>query len=294
MAFARVSNPSLLILPLLLAGCTSNNESYVPENSMKSASAAENSGEAAAPPQPRVPCAVTGTRETAADCAEFARNITSVKAGVDAFQPEQVMVRDQQTTVRYSVSALPDAIQGENGEIATASDSSTNNAEIAREVAETANMVAGQIVPDREAGQVETHVVKLGQRMFACLSGDPSFTIGPAQCQVFNLVETPNPVWIWQVTPTKAGPSFKLYLRSGIALEGSDGSIRRIGRYSTTREIKVTVSAIGRFQDFLGTITAWVQSPTGAIAAVTALLGAIAALVAAYRKLRPATPPKAP
>lgn len=320
------------MLLLLVAGCGSKMETSAEMNAADMAvdnAVAGNASAPAGPPEPKLPCAVTGTRETASDCAEFARNLDGLKAGVDAFRPEQSMVRDQVAIVRYSLVALPEAIQGENGEIATASDaeaaadatddamtasdaaappdaastpaalpsaaaSRPSRAQIDRALAETTNRVAEQIVPNRQAGEVETHVVKLGQRMFACLSGDPSFTIGPAECQTYNLIETPNPVWIWQVTPTKAGTSLKLYLRSGIALEGADGKIRRIGRYATTKEIAVTVSPLGRFQDMLRAATDWLQSPMGIIAALTALLGAIAGLVAAYRKLRPGRPPKAP
>jgi hypothetical protein len=315
---ARSNMPHLWTLAamLLVAGCSNKGSGYV-ENTMETVDATDNS--ATPPPQveEKLPCAITGTRETVSDCTAFSRDVASVKAGVDAFQPEQTMVRDQPSTVRYSLMALPEDIQGDQGEIAAPADENamaidTGNvdnmsaplpapsrqrptrAQIDQAVSESKNMVAEQIVPEQQAAEVATHVIKLGQRMFACLSGDPSFKIAPPECQTYNLIETPNPVWAWQVTPTKAGPTFKLYLRTGIALEGSDGKIRRIGSYSATREIKVSVSTLGRFQDFLQTLTAWIQSPMGILAALTALLGAVAALVAAYRKLRPGKAPKAP
>jgi len=306
-----------VVAALLLSGCGSSGSGQV-ENTSFSHESMQNSAAPAPETAEKLPCAITGTRETAQDCTAFGRDVASVKAGVDAFKPEQSMVRDQPAVVRYSLVALPDEIQGGDGEIitaandsATAVDGAVDNAvapppapapssqrptraQIDQAVSESRNMVAEQIVPEREAADVETHVIKLGQRMFACLSGDPSFKIEPPECQTYNLIETPNPVWAWQVTPTKAGSSFKLYLRTGIALEGADGKIRRIGSYSATREIKVSVSALGRFQDFLQSLTAWIQSPMGILAALTALLGAVAALVAAYRKLRPGKAPKEP
>jgi hypothetical protein len=79
---------------------------------------------------------------------------------------------------------------------------------------------------------------------------------------------------------------YKLYLKSGVELEGDDGKLRRLGNVSPAKEITVTVSALGRFQDGLAALTEWVKSPVGFITALTALLGVLGGLFAAWRKLR--------
>jgi hypothetical protein len=116
-------------------------------------------------------------------------------------------------------------------------------------------------------------------------AGDPVFRMEPKECVSKSTVEDPAPVWTWQVTPTRAGV-FKLYLKSGVELEGEDGTMRRLGNVSPAKEVMVTVSALGRFQDALAALTQWVHLAGGLIVALTSLLGVIGGLFAAWRKLR--------
>ena len=263
-------------------------------------------------PSPRLPCAVTGTRETAADCAEFASGLDGLKAGVDAFQPEQPMVRDEVTEVRYSLAALPESIQGDDGEIAAASDApmasmdasaedsadvgadaasdaasaGPSQSEIDEELARTEAEVSRNVAPEEQAASVEAGRIRIGQKMFACLAGDSIFEIKPVRCQTYNMIENPNPTWVWQVIPRAGDRAYKLYLTSGIELEGADGEPRRIGQFSKTEEISVEVTTLGRFQDKMRAAEAWIRTPMGVIAALTALIVALGGLGVAWRRAR--------
>ena len=271
------------------------------------------SDSAAPPTGPRSFCKATRTRETSADCTAFADDPHSLKAGFEAFQPDKAMVRDATATVRYSITLVPEIAQGGEGEIATAAaddgaaatpplvDASpkpvivksasmhgapaVTRKQIDDAVAEASNAAKSNVVKDADAATARAAPIKVGQQMYACLTGDPAFRIEPKDCVSKNTVEDPAPVWTWQVTPTKAGV-FKLYLKSGVALEGEDGKQRRLGNVSPAKEITVTVSALGRFQDALTALTQWVQSPVGLIVALTSLLAVIGGLFAAWRKLR--------
>ena len=271
------------------------------------------SDSAAPPTGPRSFCKATRTRETSGDCTAFADDLHSLKAGFEAFQPDKAMVRDATATVRYSITLVPEIAQGGEGEIATAAaddgaaatpplvDASpkpvivksasmhgapaVTRKQIDDAVAEASNAAKSNVVKDADAATARAAPIKVGQQMYACLTGDPAFRIEPKDCVSKNTVEDPAPVWTWQVTPTKSGV-FKLYLKSGVALEGEDGKLRRLGNVSPAKEITVTVSALGRFQDALAALTQWVQSPVGLIVALTSLLAVIGGLFAAWRKLR--------
>lgn len=264
---------------------------------------------------PKVSCAVTGTRETEGDCAEFAQGLSGLKAGIDAFKPEQPMIRDESTTVRYSLAVLPDIAQGADGWIATPTTHShaqapndpeplprpplpedgqawesakarPTKAQLDEAIETTEKTVTEQVADPDEVGQIETGTIKVAGRMFACLTGDRTFEIGPTECKAFNMIENPYPVWEWQVIPRAGGNGHKLFLRSGIELEGTDGQPRRIGRYAKTETIRVDVSMLGKVQDGLKQAESWARSPLGLIAALTALLLAIGGLIAAWRRAR--------
>ena len=298
----------------LFAFCTSLSGCQQAQRSEEEPPAAMQASDSAAPPTgPRSFCKATRTRETSADCTAFADDLQSLKAGFEAFQPDKAMVRDATATVRYSITLVPEIAQGGEGEIATAAaddgaaatpplvDASpkpvivksasmhgapaVTRKQIDDAVAEASNAAKSNVVKDADAATARAAPIKVGQQMYACLTGDPAFRIEPKDCVSKNTVEDPAPVWTWQVTPTKSGV-FKLYLKSGVALEGEDGKQRRLGNVSPAKEITVTVSALGRFQDALAALTQWVQSPVGLIVALTSLLAVIGGLFAAWRKLR--------
>ncbi|MBC7491067.1 MAG: hypothetical protein H7241_01295, partial [Novosphingobium sp.] len=298
----------------LFAFCTSLSGCQQAQRSDEEPPAAMQASDSAAPPTgPRSFCKATRTRETSADCTAFADDLQSLKAGFEAFQPDKAMVRDATATVRYSITLVPEIAQGGEGEIATAAADDVAEAtppsvdaspkpviiksasmhgtppvtrkQIDDAVAEASNAAKSNVVKDADAATARAAPIKVGQQMYACLTGDPAFRIEPKDCVSKSTVEDPAPVWTWQVTPTKSGV-FKLYLKSGVALEGEDGKLRRLGNVSPAKEITVTVSALGRFQDALAALTQWVQSPVGLIVALTSLLAVIGGLFAAWRKLR--------
>lgn len=306
----RVFALTLSATCLLVAGCSENRE-YASERPAEDAVEVSDVRPPAGPPDPLELCAITGTRETASACAEMATGLEGLKAGVDAFRPEQPMLRDEPTVVRYSLVVLPEEIQGEDGELAIPVEArppsptvmakhagslagaaagggaeGPTEQEIAQEVAKARSEVTENVAREDEAAAVETGQIKVGRRMFACLSGDRIFEVTPAECQSYNMVENPQPVWKWQVTPRAGGRNYKLYLRSGIEIEGPDGTPRRIGRYAKTEEIRVDVSTLGKFQDAMRLAEAWFRTPIGAIAGLTALLLAIGGLIGAARRAR--------
>ena len=94
----RTPTPALQCLALtliVLAGCDPGEQAggeAINATEMNATDAADAADNASAPATgPRKPCAVTGTRETEADCEELAGGLTGLKAGIDAFRPTQPM-----------------------------------------------------------------------------------------------------------------------------------------------------------------------------------------------------------
>ncbi len=234
--------------------------------------------QAAAPPTTGAAdgmCAVTQDFERAGDCERFAAQLEAVREGRHAFRPEQPMVRGRPSVVRYAIARLPEAVQQGRG----------SARERAAAVAATDAQLRGEIVREGEQGAVRSEATAVGRMMYACLAGDASFTIEPAGCIVVDTLENPAPVWRWEVTPQRAGEGLKLTLTSGIEVRNASGETRRIGHFSRSEDIDVTVSTAGRRDDLMSENESWIRSPLGVLAAITALVGAIAALIAALRAL---------
>lgn len=221
-------------------------------------------------------CELTQAFERAGDCERFDRQLAAVREGRHAFRPQQPMVRGRPAIVRYAIVLQPAAVQQGRG----------SAAERAAAIAAIDERVRGEIVRAGEAGSVRTEAIAVGRLMYACLRGDPSFTIAPVECATIDTLEHPDPVWRWQVTPQQKGEDLKLTLTSGIEIRTADGEVRRLGQFSRSENIDVTVSAEGVRDDVLADAEGWVNSPLRLLAALTALVAAIAALVAAIRKLR--------
>lgn len=249
-------------------------------------------------------CSLTQQFEAVGECERFNRQYESLDAGIDAFKPDEKMVREKPKIVRYAIQRLPKEIQGENGEIATpdpspgvtASPVGTDAAvgktdikaltqeEIDARVKETKADVAAAIVPDAAIEAVLTGTVKIARLMYACLEGDPIFKIEPAACQTLDTLEQPEPVWQWTLTATEQGNDFELRLRSGIEVTASDGSTRRIGEPVRRAEIDVDVDGPGKVRDMFDRLAEWLGTPLGVIAALTTLLIALAGLRAAWKR----------
>lgn len=65
-------------------------------------------------------CELTYNYEKTGECARLQQQYGALDAGVDAFRPAEEMTADETTVVTYAVKRLPNSVQGENGELATA------------------------------------------------------------------------------------------------------------------------------------------------------------------------------
>jgi hypothetical protein len=220
-------------------------------------------------------CDITNAYEAVGDCQRFARQLEAVGDGRHAFKPRQPMIRGQETIVRYAIEQLPTAVQQGRGTAAERQDA----------IASIDAELRDEILPEGEHGAVSTGAIDVGRQTYACLKGDPSFTITPAECQTKDTLEDPEPVWRWGVTPTREG-TFSLTLTSGIEVLAVAGEVRRIGKFSQSEQIRIVVSDEGERDDFFAWLEGWLRSPLGVLGALTALLVALAALVAAGRKVR--------
>lgn len=261
---------------------------------------------AAGSPAPTEFCDLTERYEPVGECERFHQQYEALDAGIDAFKPDEKMLRGKAKIVRYAIKRLPEEVQGENGEIATPdpvpseTPSPTDPAvspdvtgdpatgitqeQIDAAVEQTGEEVAGTIVADAAMETVQTGRVKIGRLMYACLEGDPIFKIEPAACQTLDTLEQPEPVWQWNVTATERGNDFELRLRSGIEVQASDGSARRIGQPVRRAEIDVDVDGPGKAKDMFDRLAEWLGTPLGAIAALTTLLIALAGVRAAWKR----------
>ena len=136
-----------------------------------------------------------------------------------------------------------------------------------------------------DAVGVETGQIRIARFMYACLSGSPALKVSPAGCQSRDTRADPQVIWNWQVTATAPG-RHQLTLRSGVEVRTRTGAPRPIGQRAVNRTITVAVTRVGSFERMMGQAERWFNSPVKAIGALTALLLAIAGLVAAVRKLR--------
>jgi hypothetical protein len=260
-------------------------------------------------------CDITAFHEPVGECARFQQQIDALDAGVDAFQPAERMVADEVNVVTYAITRLPDAVQGEDGELAEAVPEDTapvadapgsaeagppsptptgpTQDEIDTALAQATEAVTDIVATEGEEGTVTTDRVKMSRFMYACLKGPPSFVIEPAACQSLDTLEQPDAVWHWEVTPTEPGKDFELQLISGFEVRASDGSTRHIGNPVRKAEIEVKVTALGRAKRIFAAAEDWLRSPLGVIAALTALLAAFAGLRRAFRSAR-GKPPEEP
>lgn len=257
-------------------------------------------------------CRLTMQPEALGDCALLAEQYESLAAGVDAFLPNASMREYEETTIRYAITRLPDEVQGERGELAEAIDEAPvavpaapadmaplpeplpspepaptgpTRAEIDEALMEAEENVSAAVTPERDIAPVETRVIKLGRRMHACLDADSSFTIAGAACRTIDTFERPIAVWRWTVTPTQPG-NHTLVVQSSVELTAADGSARLIPQRAQDAAIAVEVTAYGRWMRFLDDAVAWVRSPLGLLAALTAFSGAVGLLVGAIRRAR--------
>ncbi|MFN3458844.1 MAG: hypothetical protein ACK4Z8_14815 [Novosphingobium sp.] len=248
-----------------------------------------------------VDCEATDSEETPEACARFETQLAKVKAGLDGFEPQQKMTRGKLAIVRYSISVADDAAQAGGGTLRT------DSPEARKAVEEAGERAIAAAVPDAQAGSASSQAVEVGREMSACLNG-ATFDIaidgaeGPVgteqgRCKTLRRADSRTMLWEWQVTPRTEGQQ-KLDLTVSVVLKNQDGSIRKVGTKSFTREIRVAVKPVDWWKEAVATATEFVQTPMGLIAALVSLLGALGGLRVAWRRFRrggdssEATPPE--
>ena len=271
---------------VVLAGCDAANR----QGSAPSASVEEGVTEY---------CRLTRTIEPIGECARLQAQYEDLDAGVDAFKPSEKVREYEPLVIRYAITRLPDAVQGEGGELAEAvpeddangtepspAETGPTQQEIDTALAEAEEVVTQAIEAEPGDEEIETRVIKLGRMMQACLQADSSFELDEAtRCQTLDTSQLSVAVWRWTVTPTAPG-NHTLIVSTSVALSASDGTPRFAEQKSQLAPIAVEVTAYGRWKRFLVEAEAWVRSPLGLLAALTVLVGAIGLLIGAVRRAR--------
>ena len=246
-------------------------------------------------------CDLTEREELPGECARLQEQYDDLVAGRDAFNPSQAVREYEPTVITYSITRLPDEVQGEGGELVEAiteeeqaeGAEGLTQEEIDAVVEQTEQDLAEVVEPGPDSDEVVVRPIKLGRMMQACLEGDPSIEIEEAACQTLDTLEKPIATWRWTITPTKPG-NFTLQVQSKVELTASDGSPRLIRQGYKNARIAVEVTPYGRWKRFLDAAERWVRSPLGLLAALTLLVGAIGTLIGAIKRARRGEGPAPP
>ena len=274
-------------------------------------------------------CRLTMQDEKLGECDRLRAQYAELDAGVDAFRPNAKMREYQKTTVSYAITRLPDEVQGGNGEMAAPvlgaspqvapqeativpskpiegsstppaaipspepSPTGPTQEEIDQAIDQAQHSVSTAIAPGEEGEAVQNRLIKMARKMHACLDAEDSFTIDGPACRTIDTFEHPVATWHWTITPTEPG-NHTLVVQSSVELAAADGSVRLIPQKGQDATIDVEVTAYGRWKRFLDQAEAWIRSPLGVIAALTALVVAVGGLIGAIRKARrgEGSPPK--
>jgi hypothetical protein len=201
-------------------------------------------------------CAEVSRRVTAEDCAHFRDLAAHVRSGEGAFNAPDPMRRGETVTMQLVVA---NRMTGAPGPTPV------------------------DIVHDLP-GTTTPITVKLGDEMAAELSGD-AFEIKAMSPRIQPLPRDSVVSWEWQATARSAGKHV-LTLKTMVTGETVDGTQVTLSSSVVKRSITVQVGFLGRLQDVLSGLPAWLKGLTAAVAALTGLVAAVWQLWAALRRKR--------
>jgi hypothetical protein len=302
----RIASLALSIV-LLLAGCNDGGEYAANNTSMNYVDDPVMANEATADPKVAAApayCPEVKIMTTPADCDYFTRLRADASQGLGAFNAPREMWKGETVPIQLAVSMAPNAelvaqYSDASNVVAEADaaleDPVENKAEYIRDT--DSNTAASVDEPgderpppvDRLAGPAQTvraapgatvpFVPIVGRFMRAELSGG-GFDVKPLSPRDQEVTEGGTTVWNWEVTPTAAlGAVQRLTLTTAVLATGSDGKVRVLSSSVTNKSVVVQVTAVERARAALKEIPVW-------IGYLTAIVGALAALFLAWRKLR--------
>ncbi len=194
----------------------------------------------------RINCPLLKRLATQEECDSVTAQAANLEAGVGAFKGPSAMTVNVPSDVEFAVGAKAEA-------------------------EEAAASVGGTV---KTTLQVPT---KIGRYMTATLSG-PGFKIAPQGTPERDLGADTNQLWIWQVTPERAG---QLSLVLTVSVEAADDAGKRtpIKIANKTVTIDVGVTKADKRRDQISGATKTIEAVTPALDATTKLFYAIAALI---------------
>lgn len=212
-------------------------------------------GEVALPPA-TIFCAEIQGRATRADCDDYAAQAKSAKAGLGAFNTPNPMTRGQTTTLQLAVSFKPPQVPADGEKPAT--------------------VISGL------DGKPVAFEPSVGRHMAAELDGE-GFTITPQGPQHRELVAGSITSWEWVIRADRKGDHV-LVLKTTVEAAKADGGWTPLASTTKDQTIHVLVGKTDAVRDALDVIPGWVRSVTTIVVAVSALVGAVVALIHRFRK----------
>lgn len=293
----------------ILSGCQqkAENAGDTATEAMAAAEAAANA-ETAVNPAGLGPCEILGRRRvTQEDCDLAKATDEEVKDGVAAFNWPQQMRRGKPVMLRLAVEQAPPPPQPPPTDSTSADAGAAPDGAAANETAAPAGAArppatAALAPPPSEPtpseptptpqttvadlpGAVVSYKPLVGRYMSAKLSGD-SFDVVAKSDEHQEVLRDSVTHWDWLVTP-KAGGTHTLTITTQVEFKDSGGNYIPLRFRPETRKIEVKVPIWLWVRDALDALPGWIK-------AVTTVVSALAALVAAWVGLRAALKGKKP
>ncbi len=199
-------------------------------------------------------CELTGDDQPEEVCVKFARQQALNLTGRYGFNPKSPMTEGKEETVIFTIGAI-------------------NKTEQITDTVSDKNRAAS-------FGDLT-----IGAYNYAILTGDVAFKITPVSNEVRSLRGEPITTWRWLVVPLYKG-DHKLTINAGVELRVPGQEPQRIGADSISKSIEVKVIPGGQFDELWACLERLFNGPMGALAALTALIGAVGALWFAIKKFR--------
>jgi hypothetical protein len=295
--------PVALTACLALAACDSGPPS-APGNAVDMAEAP--AGDAAPAAGPLVFCDVIQQRVAASDCDDLRALKDDVRKGGAALNAPDPMMRGETVAVHLVVDRRPAQVIAQLDAAANAQADANASAELpdTNQVAPSEDGQAGEPVV-REApivgseptptqivsempGTTESFAPKVGRFMSASLSGQ-GFDIELISPETASqeVPEDGQATWSWEVIARQEGPHT---LIAKTVVEGEvNGRRYPLAGTQTAKVIQVEVSTLSRVREYLDALPGWMKSLTAVLTALAALVAAWFGVRTAVRKGRAAT-----
>ncbi|MFA6113045.1 MAG: hypothetical protein WC729_03615 [Sphingomonas sp.] len=288
-----------LLLSALLLTQTSCGVGSAPDQTSNTVAVSDNIAVAAGRLRP---CRVTGTRLTEEDCADAQYWLDQSRRGNASFKAPAKMRQGETTFVTLALGTAPVppptptptptpvASPGPvTGNETTPEDGSPAGNETAAIRPLPGDRTPHDLAEDGGGtGRTVDYHPFVGQKMKATLEG-AGFEVKPLSPEIQTVTEGSNAIWRWSVTARSRG-DLSLILRTTVVMIDSQGNAQELRPTVEPQPIHVSIGA--------STIWNWLTDLPNWLKALTTILVAAAALVAAWKGLRASvlgskTPPAA-